>query len=130
MKAGINGAINLSVLDGWWGEGYDSKNGWAIKPGPRDMEGVLRDKEESRALYEILQDQVVPLYYNYGKLGYSPEWVKMAKHSMMSLLPRYNSTRMVDEYVTKFYRSASNKGTLYTENNFAGAKILLHGKPK
>ncbi|MDP3282023.1 MAG: alpha-glucan family phosphorylase, partial [Nitrosomonas sp.] len=130
MKAGINGAINLSVLDGWWGEGYDSKNGWAIKPGPRDMEGVLRDKEESRALYEILQDQVVPLYYNYGKLGYSPEWVKMAKHSMMSLLPRYNSTRMVDEYVTKFYRSASNKGTLYTENNFAGAKNIAAWKAK
>ncbi|MDP2225818.1 alpha-glucan family phosphorylase [Nitrosomonas sp.] len=130
MKAGINGAINLSVLDGWWGEGYDGKNGWAIKPGPRDMEGVLRDKEESRALYEILQDQVVPLYYNYGKLGYSPEWVKMAKHSMMSLLPRYNSTRMVDEYVTKFYRSASNKGTLYTENNFAGAKNIAAWKAK
>ena len=130
MKAGINGAINLSVLDGWWGEGYDGKNGWAIKPGPRDMEGVLRDKEESRALYEILQDQVVPLYYNYGKLGYSPEWVKMAKHSMMSLLPRYNSTRMVDEYVTKFYRSASHKGTLYTENNFAGAKNIAAWKVK
>jgi starch phosphorylase len=130
MKAGINGAINLSVLDGWWGEGYDGKNGWAIKPGPRDMEGVLRDKEESRALYEILQDQVVPLYYNYGKLGYSPEWVKMAKHSMMSLLPRYNSTRMVDEYVTKFYRSASHKGTLYTENNFAGAKNIAAWKAK
>lgn len=130
MKAGINGAINLSVLDGWWGEGYDGKNGWAIKPGPRDMEGMLRDKEESRALYEILQDQVVPLYYNYGKLGYSPEWVKMAKHSMMSLLPRYNSTRMVDEYVTKFYRSASHKGTLYTENNFAGAKNIAAWKAK
>ena len=130
MKAGINGAINLSVLDGWWGEGYDGKNGWAIKPGPRDMEGVLRDKEESRALYEILQDQVVPLYYNYGKLGYSPEWVKMAKHSMMSLLPRYNSTRMVDEYVTKFYRSASNKGMQYAANDFAGAKNIAAWKAK
>lgn len=130
MKAGINGAINLSVMDGWWGEGYDGKNGWAIKPGPRDMEDALRDKEESRALYEILQDQVVPLYYNYGKLGYSPEWVKMAKHSMMSLLPRYNSTRMVDEYVTKFYRSASNKGMQYAANDFASAKNIAAWKAK
>ena len=130
MKAGINGAINLSVLDGWWGEGYDGKNGWAIKPGPEDMDSVLRDKEESRALYEIVQDQVVPLYYNYGKLGYSPGWVKMAKHSMKSLLPRYNATRMVDEYVKKFYRSASHKGTLYAANDFAEAKNIAAWKAK
>ncbi len=130
MKAGINGAINLSVLDGWWGEGYDGKNGWAIKPGPENMEGTLRDQEESRALYEILQDQVIPLYYSYGKLGYSPEWVKMAKHSMMSLLPRYNSTRMVDEYVKKFYRPASDKSALYAANDFSGAKNTAAWKTK
>ncbi|ALQ52226.1 alpha-glucan family phosphorylase [Nitrosomonas ureae] len=130
MKAGINGAINLSVLDGWWGEGYDGKNGWAIKPGPEDMEGTLRDQEEGRALYEILQDQVIPLYYDYGKLGYSPNWVKMAKHSMISLLPRYNATRMVDEYVTKFYRPASRKGMLYAANDFAAAKNVAVWKTK
>lgn len=130
MKAGINGAINLSVLDGWWGEGYDGKNGWAIKPGPEDMEGTLRDQEEGRALYEILQDQVIPLYYDYGKLGYSPNWVKMAKHSMISLLPRYNATRMVDEYVTKFYRPASRKGMLYATNDFAAAKDVAAWKTK
>jgi starch phosphorylase len=130
MKAGINGAINLSVLDGWWGEGYDGKNGWAIKPGPEDMEGLLRDKEESRALYEILQDQVVPLYYSHGKLGYSPGWVKMAKRSMMSLLPRYNATRMVDEYVNKFYYPASKKGSLYAVNDFAEAKNIAAWKTK
>lgn len=130
MKAGINGAINLSVLDGWWGEGYDGKNGWAIKPGLENMESALRDQEESRALYEILQDQVVPLYYSHGKLGYSPEWVKMAKHSMMSLLPRYSATRMVDEYVTKFYRSASSKGTSYAANDFSDAKKIAAWKTK
>ncbi|PXW88267.1 starch phosphorylase [Nitrosomonas sp. Nm84] len=130
MKAGINGAINLSVLDGWWGEGYDGKNGWAIKPGPEDMEGVLRDQEEGRALYEILQDQVVPLYYNYGKLGYSPEWVKMAKRSMMSVLPRYNATRMVGEYVTNFYYPASKKGALYAANDYAEAKNIAAWKTK
>ncbi|WP_293004779.1 alpha-glucan family phosphorylase [Nitrosomonas sp.] len=130
MKAGINGAINLSVLDGWWGEGYDGKNGWAIKPGLENMDAALRDQEESRALYEILQDQVIPLYYSYGKLGYSPEWVRMAKLSMMSLLPRYNATRMVDEYVTKFYRQASSKGTLYAANDFVNAKNIAAWKTK
>ena len=130
MKAGINGAINLSVLDGWWGEGYNGKNGWAIKPGPEDMAATLRDQEESRALYEILQDQVIPLYYNYGKLGYSPEWVKMAKHSMKSLLPRYSATRMLDEYVKKFYRPASHKGMLYADNGYASAKNIAAWKAK
>ena len=130
MKAGINGAINLSVLDGWWGEGYNGKNGWAIKPGPEDMAATLRDQEESRALYEILQDQVIPLYYNYGKLGYSPEWVKMAKHSMKSLLPRYSATRMLDEYVKKFYRPASHKGMLYADKGYASAKNIAAWKAK
>jgi starch phosphorylase len=130
MKAGINGAINLSVLDGWWGEGYDGKNGWAIKPGPEDMDPVLRDKQESRTLYEILQDQVVPLYYSRDNLGYSPEWVKMVKHSMASLLPRYNATRMVGEYVNNFYLPASRQGALYVENNFDSARKVAAWKAK
>ena len=103
MKAGINGVINLSVLDGWWGEGYDGKNGWAIKPGPENMDPVRRNREESRTLYEILQDHVIPLYYERGTMGYSPGWVRMAKHSIASLMPRFNSTRMAGEYVTRFY---------------------------
>ena len=130
MKAGINGAINLSVLDGWWGEGYDGKNGWAIKPGPEDMDPVLRDKQESRTLYEILQDQVVPLYYSRDNLGYSPEWVKMVKHSMASLLPRYNATRMVGEYVNNFYLPASRQGALYVENDFDSARKVAVWKAK
>jgi starch phosphorylase len=130
MKAGINGAINLSVLDGWWGEGYDGRNGWAIKPGPEGMDPTLRDKQESRTLYEILQDQVIPLYYNHDKLGYSPEWVRMVKHSMASLLPRYNAARMVGEYVSNFYLPASRQGALYMENNFENAKKVASWKTK
>lgn len=128
MKAGINGTINLSVLDGWWGEGYNGKNGWAIKPGPEDMPPTLRDKEESRTLYETLQDRVVPLYYHRDKVGYSPEWVRMAKQSMMSLLPRYNATRMLGEYLNNFYLPASKQGALYAENGFDGAKKVAAWK--
>ena len=128
MKAGINGTINLSVLDGWWGEGYNGKNGWAIKPGPENMAPALRDKEESRDFYETLQDHVVPLYYSHDKFGYSPEWVKMAKNSMMSLLPRYNSARMVSEYTKNFYVPASRQGALYAANDFSGAKKIAAWK--
>src|SRR5450759_612519 len=66
MKAGMNGVINLSVLDGWWGEGYEGNNGWAIKPAAHTLDQAHRDREESRTLYEILQDQVIPLYYDHN----------------------------------------------------------------
>ena len=130
MKAGINGALNLSILDGWWGEGYDGKNGWAIRPGSGDIDPEIRDQEESRAFYEILQDQVVPLYFSQNNLGFSSEWVKMAKHSMVSLLPRYSATRMVDEYVKRFYQPASKQGKLYSKNNFENANKIAEWKAK
>ncbi|HEX9180524.1 MAG TPA: alpha-glucan family phosphorylase [Burkholderiales bacterium] len=124
MKAGINGVVNLSVLDGWWGEGYDGKNGWAIKPTPESTDPERRNREESQTLYEILQDQVVPLYYNRGRMGYSPEWVRMAKRSMGTLLPRYNSSRMTGEYVTDFYAPASRQGAHYAANGYEKAREL------
>jgi starch phosphorylase len=128
MKAGINGTLNLSVLDGWWGEGYNGKNGWAIKPGPENMDMARRDREESRDFYETLQDHVVPLYYTRDKLGYSSGWVKMAKDSMMSLLPRYTAARMVSEYTRKFYVPASRQGAFYAADDFSGAKKVAAWK--
>ena len=130
MKAGINGVLNLSVLDGWWDEGYDGGNGWAIKPASNLLDDQRRDHEESRTLYELLQDQVIPLYYNRGKLGYSPEWVKMAKHSIASLLPRFNSTRMVGEYLKKFYLPATQQGRRYSQSNFENARAIAAWKTR
>ncbi|CAE6515004.1 Maltodextrin phosphorylase [Nitrosomonas nitrosa] len=130
MKAGINGTLNLSVLDGWWEEGYDGKNGWAVKPASDDTEAVLRDKDESQSFYEILQDQVIPMFYRRGKFGYSSEWVKMAKYSMASLLPRYNAARMVSEYVKKFYGPANKQGMHYAKDAFANAKLIAAWKAK
>lgn len=124
MKAGINGVINLSVLDGWWGEGYDGTNGWAIKPAPQYFDDHRRNREDSQTLYEILQDQVLPLYYDRGKMGYSVEWVKKVKHSIASLLPRFNSNRMVGEYVSRFYLPAARHGRLYGQNSYENAKRI------
>ncbi len=130
MKAGMNGAINLSVLDGWWGEGYDGRNGWAIKPSPAYMDDYRRNKEDSRTLYEILEDQVVPLYYHRGKMGYSVNWVKKSKYSIASLLPRFNAQRMVGEYVSRFYLPASRQERLYVQNNYENAKLLAAWKSR
>jgi starch phosphorylase len=130
MKAGINGVINLSVLDGWWGEGFDGKNGWAIKPASRTLDDARRNQEESRTLYELLQDNVVPLYYERGPMGFSPGWLQMAKHSIASVLPRFNSTRMLNEYVSKFYTSAASQWQRYTRDNYAGARAVADWKAR
>jgi starch phosphorylase len=130
MKAGFNGVINLSVLDGWWGEGYRGDNGWAIKPAPETLTDQRRNMEESRSLYELLQDRVVPLYYDRGPMGFSPQWIHMAKRSISTLLPRFNSYRMVGEYLNRFYAPASTRGQQFAEGNYATARSLAEWKKR
>src|SRR5450759_2253900 len=130
MKAGINGTINLSVLDGWWGESYDGENGWAIKPVSESLSEEVRTREETRTLYELLQDQVVPLYYDHGKMGFSPNWVKMAKRSMATIMPRFNSKRMVGEYLAKCYLPASQQHRLYKQSQFENSHIIAEWKAR
>ena len=130
MKAGINGVINLSVLDGWWDEGYQGDNGWAIKPASEMLDEQHRNREESRSLYELLQDRVIPMYYDRGKPGFSSEWIKLAKRSITTLLPRFNTTRMLEEYVTKFYVPASRNGERYFDNQFEPARTIAAWKQR
>ncbi|MEW6132140.1 MAG: alpha-glucan family phosphorylase [Pseudomonadota bacterium] len=130
MKAAMNGTLNLSVLDGWWGEGWDGENGWAIKPAPVHFDDARRNAEDSLTLYELLQDQIIPLYYKRNGMGYSEGWVKMAKHSIATLLPRFNSARMVGEYVQKFYLPASENGRKFREDHYASAKSLAAWKAR
>jgi starch phosphorylase len=130
MKAGMNGVINLSVLDGWWGEGYTGDNGWAIKPAPQGIDAERRDREEARTFYEIMQDQVIPLYYDRGSGGWSPGWVRMAKRSMATIMARFSSARMLDEYVGTFYRPAAEQGVRYLADRGAGARDVAAWKAK
>lgn len=130
MKAAMNGTLNLSVLDGWWGEGWDGENGWAIKPAPVHFDDARRNAEDSLTLYELLQDQIVPLYYKRNGMGFSEGWVKMAKHSIATLLPRFNSARMVGEYVQKFYLPASEQGRRFREDQYASARSMAAWKSR
>jgi starch phosphorylase len=118
------------VLDGWWGEGYEGDNGWAIKPASSRLDPARRDREEARTLYEILQDQVVPLYYGRGSMGYSPEWVTLAKRSIASILPRFSATRMMSDYVAKCYLPAAQLGHRYAENGYALAATVAQWKSR
>jgi starch phosphorylase len=130
MKAAFNGVINLSVLDGWWDEGYQGDNGWAVKPASPQLDDARRAHEESRALYELLQDRVIPLYYARGQMGYSPEWIQLSKRSMMSLMPQFNSHRMVGDYLRRFYLPAANQGKRIVQDNYAAARDLAAWKER
>ncbi|MDO8465269.1 MAG: alpha-glucan family phosphorylase [Gallionella sp.] len=130
MKAGMNGTINLSVLDGWWGESYDGKNGWAIKPVSESLNEEARTREESRTLYELLQDQIVPLYYEHDKMGFSPNWVKMSKRSMSTIMPRFNAKRMVGEYLAKCYLPASKQHRLYRQDKCMNSHVIAEWKAR
>lgn len=109
QKAGINGVLNLSVLDGWWGEGYNGNNGWAITPHGSEYDHATRDREESQELLDILEKEIVPMYYDRNGHGYPEKWVKTSKASMKSLIPRFNAQRMMMDYVSRFYGPASRQ---------------------
>ena len=129
-KAGINGVINLSVLDGWWGEGYDGENGWAITPHGPHFETDFRNHEEANELLDLLETQIAPLYYLRDRHGYSNSWVKMSKASMKSLMPRFNAQRMVMDYVRKYYSPTSRHGIRLREDGAQPARELARWKKK
>jgi glycogen phosphorylase len=129
-KAAINGVLNLSVLDGWWGEGYNGKNGWAVSPHGVHFDDETRDREEANDLLDILEHEIIPIFYNRGKQGYSKYWVKLSKGSMKSCIPRFNASRMVMDYVKKLYAPAKRQSQLMSENNYAGAIELAAWKKK
>jgi starch phosphorylase len=135
MKAAINGTVNLSVLDGWWSEAYDSreqhKNGWGIPPDLDEQGAADRDRQDSITLYEIVQDEVIPLYYaRDSRVGYSPGWVKLCKRSMASVLPAFNSERVLRDYVSGFYAPAAAHGHSLARDAYRGARELGQWKAK
>jgi starch phosphorylase len=128
MKAAINGTVNLSVLDGWWGEAYDGTNGWAIPPSASHHAGE-GDQNDARTLYEILQDNVIPLYYGRDdKQGYSPGWVEVCQQSMATVLPHFNSYRVLHDYACGFYGPAARRGRELAADGFAPATELADWK--
>ncbi len=131
QKAAINGVINLSVLDGWWGEGYNQENGWAIPPRGTDHDLEYRNREEAQDLLEIFEHHVIPLYYDdRDGRGYSQGWVKMSKASMISILPRFNSHRMLRDYVTRFYHPAQEQRRRMLADDCENARRLAEWKHK
>ncbi len=124
MKAAANGALNLSILDGWWAEGYSPEVGWAIGHGEEYTDQAYQDEVEARALYELLERAVVPLFFDRGRDQVPRGWVQMMKASIRVLAPFFNTDRMVQEYHDKFYRRAKAQFERLAADDFARAKAL------
>jgi len=131
MKAAMNGTVNLSVLDGWWAEAYDGANGWGIPPAVDTHDAGDRDRQDAITLYEILQDDVIPLYYARDEhKGFSPEWVAFCKRSMATILPHFNSERVLRDYVQSFYAPAAKQGRALAASDFGIARELAAWKAR
>lgn len=100
MKASMNGVLHLSILDGWWIEGYNGKNGWAF--GDYEVEGD-RNRADAEAIYNILENEVIPLYYERDERGVPVKWISMMKEAIKSITPNFCSRRMLKDYINKFY---------------------------
>lgn len=130
QKAGLNGAVNLSVLDGWWGEGYNSANGWAITPRDSRFDHDQRHLEEANDLLNIIEHEVIPTYYRWESGAYSPDWVQMSKASMKSTIPRFNAQRMLRDYVTRLYHPAQKQRRKLEANGADLSRQLAHWKQR
>jgi len=126
----MNGVINLSVLDGWWAEGYNGKNGWAITPHDPHFDADYRNHEEANELLDLLETKITPLYYKRNSQGFSEGWVEMSKASMKSTIPNFNAQRMVRDYVSRCYGPASRQNSKLCADDYKGAKELAAWKAK
>ncbi|WP_028937268.1 alpha-glucan family phosphorylase [Pseudonocardia spinosispora] len=124
MKSALNGGLNLSVRDGWWDELYDGRNGWAIPTADGVSDPTRRDDLEANALYELLSAQVAPAFYERGANGVPSRWVELVRHTLATLRPQVQATRMVSEYVQDWYLPAARAAQVVGEADFAGARRL------
>jgi starch phosphorylase len=120
MKAGINGVLNLSILDGWFDEAYEISGGWAI--GDREPYSEDQDEIHVRAIYSILENEIVPMYYQEREEGVPVDWVRRMKQSLMHLSPQFNSLRMVGEYMSQLYEPAHQAYLEMSKDSFAPAR--------
>ncbi len=128
QKAAINGVINLSILDGWWGEGYAGDNGWGICPHKGLIDHDQRAREEGTELLDVLEQQVVPLYFEAAEHGYSRPWIAMSKAAMRRAMPVFNAERMVLEYARDYYHKAARHARLLSAGDAAGGRTLASWK--
>jgi starch phosphorylase len=128
MKAALNGGLNLSILDGWWDEWFDGENGWAIPSAESVTDMARRDEIEASALFDLLERQVVPMYYERDEAGVPRRWVRRVRHARVSLGPKVTASRMLRDYVEKLYEPTAAGADRLTADGSARAKALAAWK--
>jgi glycogen phosphorylase len=124
MKVSVNGGLNLSVLDGWWVEGYTGDNGWAIGAGEEYTDLTYQDDIESRNIYDLLEQEIVPLFYTRSSDGLPRGWIKMMKQSIATVVSVFNTNRMVEEYARLCYVPSGDRFAQLTQDNLKRAAEL------
>ena len=113
QKASVNGVINFSVLDGWWAEGYNQKNGWVIGNNAEYSSYEEQDNNDSESLYQTLENKIIPIYYDKDEKGISKKWLEIMKNSIITTGGKYSTSRMVIDYTSKFYIPLCNLHNKY-----------------
>lgn len=128
MKTALNGALNLSIMDGWWDEWFDGENGWAIPSADGIDDHERRDDLEAAALYDLIGHAVAPTFYDRDHRGIPHRWLEMVRHTLQSLGPKVLATRMVREYVTRLYLPAARSSAAMAADDYASAIELARWK--
>jgi starch phosphorylase len=128
MKVAANGGLNLSILDGWWAEGYEPDVGWAIGSGESYEDLEYQNAVESQALYDLLEKEIVPLFYDRGHDRIPREWVRRMKAAMARLAPVYSTNRMLRQYAETYYAPAAREWEQLADDDYRGAKELADWK--
>ena len=133
MKAALNGALNLSILDGWWDEWFDGNNGWSIPSADGVDDPDHRDNIEANALYDLIEEEVAPRFYDHDtsgdEEGVPVRWIEMVRHTLKSLGPKVLADRMLHDYVHKLYTPAAHSSRTLN-GDFAGARDLARWKQR
>ena len=131
-KAEMNGVLNFSVLDGWWYEGYkfDEKAGWALTEKRTFTDQSQQDKLDAATIYSMLENEIIPLYFKKNSAGYSPEWIEYVKRSIGHIAPHFTMKRMIDDYITRFYRPEGMRFDALAADGDKLAKEIVAWKEK
>lgn len=128
QKAQMNGVLNLSIMDGWWYEGYVEGAGWAISDKRIYDNQEYQDRLDATTIYNMLELTIAPLYYKQNKEGYSPEWIQYIKNSITKITPRFTTKRMMDDYYDKFYNKLRDRHNFLLADGYAKAKEIVAWK--
>ncbi len=129
-KAEMNGVLNFSVLDGWWYEGYrfDEKGGWALTDKRTFTDQSQQDKLDAATIYSMLENEIIPLYFEKNSKGYSPKWIEYIKNSIGHIAPHFTMKRQLDDYISRFYEPEAKRSKELMADNFALARQIVEWK--